>query len=133
MGARFGVNISSSYSARATLTLAHGASEAICNCFVVARWRAEPKTEASVKTHRAPTTTGGLTRERSNKKQDARSSPEAGAITEQQDLHKQIHIRHIPSCGQLHYVPAQHRAIDAIVANSPAREPTFRRDVMTSP
>lgn len=41
--------------------LADRANEAIC--FVVARWRAEPKTEASVKTHRGPTTTGRLTRE----------------------------------------------------------------------
>lgn len=94
--------------------LADRANEAIC--FVVARWRAEPKTEASVKTHRGPTTTGRLTREMSVRK--------PGAITEQQEHHEQIRIRHIPSCGQLDCVPAQHRNVDAIVANSRAQEPT---------
>lgn len=120
------IKMNSYSSEQTTLPLAAGANEAIRNCFVVARWRAEPKTEASVKTHRGPTTTGGLTGERSEKKQGAGSSPEAGAITEQQGRRKRIHIRHIPSCGQLSLRPAQHRAVDAIAANSPAQEPTWR-------
>lgn len=86
------------------------------------RWRAEPKTEASVKTHRGTTTTGGLTRERSDKKLEAKDSSEASAITKQQIHLEQIKIRHIPSRGQLHFVPFQHRAVVAILANSPVQQ-----------
>ncbi len=59
------------------------------------RWRAEPKAEASVKTHRGTTTTGGLTSERSDEKLGAKGSPEARAITEQQINLDQINISHI--------------------------------------
>lgn len=59
------------------------------------RWRAEPKTEASVKTHRGTTTAGGLTRERSEAKLEAEDSSEARAITEQQTRLDRINISHI--------------------------------------
>lgn len=59
------------------------------------RWRAEPKTEASVKTHRGTTTTGGLTSERSDEKVEANDSSEARAITKQQINLDQIGISHI--------------------------------------
>ncbi|KAL7392521.1 hypothetical protein ABVT39_025896 [Epinephelus coioides] len=59
------------------------------------RWRAEPKTEASVKTHRGTTTTGGLTSKRSDEKLGAKDSSEARAITEQQKYLDQISISHI--------------------------------------
>lgn len=55
------------------MLLADTANEAIC--FVVARWRAEPKTEASVKTHRGPTTTGRLTGEMSVRKPEVHPKP----------------------------------------------------------
>lgn len=64
---------SSSYSNEQTLLLADRANEA--NCFVVARWRAEPITEASVKTHRGATTTGRLTRETSVRKPQVQPKP----------------------------------------------------------
>lgn len=59
------------------------------------RWRAEPKTEASVKTHRGTATTGGLTTERSDEKLEAKDSSEARAITKQQTQLDQINISHI--------------------------------------
>lgn len=67
------VTKSSNYSHDQTSVLADRANEAIR--FVVARWRAEPTTEASVKTHRGPTTTGRLTAEMSVRKPEVHPKP----------------------------------------------------------
>lgn len=94
------------------------------------RWRAEPKTEASLKTHRGTATAGGLTSQSREKELEDKHSSEARVIATQQTHLAQINIRHIPSRGQLHCVPLQRQALVAIVANSPAHQPTCVRDVI---